>query len=60
MKELSFEETVYKYRSIKKKKERRAALVTEKMPKLSNSYNPPLREACYDLSFPIIFFCSLN
>ena len=59
MKELSFEETVYKYRSIKKEKERRAALVTEKMPKLSNSYNP-LREACYDLSFPIIFFCSLN
>ena len=32
-----FEETVYT--SIKKKKERKAALVTEKMPKLGNSYN---------------------
>ena len=35
------------FTSIEKKKERRAALVTEKMPKLGNSYNL-LWEACYE------------
>ena len=44
---------------IKKKKERRAALVTGKLPKLGNSYNL-LGEACYEASLPIFFFCSLN
>ena len=34
-------------KSIKKKKERRAALVTGKIPKLGDNYNL-LREACYE------------
>ena len=42
------------FTSIKKKKERRAALVTEKMPKLGNSYNL-LWGACYEASVPIVF-----
>ena len=41
---------------IKKKKERRAALVIGKMPKLGNNYNL-LREACYEASLLTLFFC---
>ena len=44
------------FTSIKKKKERRTALVTAKMPKLGNSYNL-LREAYYEASLPFLLDC---
>ena len=51
------------FTSIKKKKERRAALVTGKMPKLGNSYIDYilLQEACYEACLPIlILFIELD
>ena len=44
------------FTSIKKKKERRTALVIGKMPKLGNSYNL-LREAYYEASLPFLLDC---